>query len=86
MEMAESDLPPLWEIFRANNDPQNNTVLTCDQCFAIMEYLADCAVAGSKREAIFAAAQKHLARCPDCRMEHTRRIEELAKLSDASKG
>ncbi|MBI4670308.1 MAG: hypothetical protein HY741_01395 [Chloroflexi bacterium] len=85
METFESEFPALWEILRATNDPQDRTVLTCDECFAIMEYLADCAVAGAKREAIFAAAQKHLARCPDCRIEHAERIQALEKLSRQSK-
>jgi predicted anti-sigma-YlaC factor YlaD len=51
---------------------------------AIMEYLADCAIAGAKRDAIFAAAQKHLARCPDCRLEYAQRIQALEMLSEAT--
>jgi len=84
MELLESEFPALWEILRATDDPNNNILLTCDECFAVMEYLADCAMGGATRETIFAAAQKHLARCPDCRVEFAARIQALEKLSKSN--
>lgn len=84
-DMLESDFPALWEILRAANDPHDYRTLTCDACFAILEFLADCAIAGASREAIFAAAQKHLARCPDCRIEFAQRIEMLERLSEENR-
>ena len=75
---------PLWQILvRAAESPNN--VLACDECFAALEYLADWLDAGGDPKTLWHAAQRHLARCPDCREHHLQRIRELeARLVESS--
>lgn len=66
----------LWEILLAaeSNNPRE---LTCDECFTIIEYLADELASGIDLQTIKRAAQRHLTRCPDCRQHHERRLREI---------
>ena len=67
---------PLWQILtRAAEVP--NSVLACDECFAALKYLADWLDAGGDPKVLWHAAQRHLARCPDCREHHLQRIHAL---------
>ncbi len=76
---------PLWQILtRAAHSP--NTTLTCEECFVALEYLAELASARGDPDELWKAAQRHLARCPDCREHHLQRIKELeSQLIDRSK-
>jgi len=76
---------PLWQILTpAAHSP--NTTLTCDECFVALEYLADRINAGADLQVVWQAAQRHLARCPDCREHHLQRIRELeSQLVEQSK-
>ena len=67
---------PLWEILLAaeSNNPRE---LTCDECFAIIEYLADELADGADSQTIKRAARQHLTHCPDCRQHHERRLREI---------
>ena len=67
---------PIWQILtRTTHSP--NSVLTCEECFAALEYLADLSGAESDLKDLWRVAQRHLARCPDCREHHLQRIREL---------
>jgi len=67
---------PLWEILLAaeSNDPRE---LTYDECFAIIEYLADELAGGADSQTIKQAAQRRLTHCPNCRQHHERRLREI---------
>lgn len=69
-------LRPLWEILLAA-ESNNPCELTCDECFAIIEYLADELAGGADLQIIKRAAQRHLTHCPDCRQHHQRRLREI---------
>ncbi|MFQ5407410.1 MAG: hypothetical protein ACE5FI_03180, partial [Anaerolineales bacterium] len=60
---------------------------TCDECFAILEYLADRAIAGADADHILEIAHAHIEKCPNCYADHARRLRELeAELSGLGGG
>jgi hypothetical protein len=67
---------PFWQTLVAA-DSGENIVLTCDECFTILEYLAEEAAEGADLQTLQKAAQHHLTHCPDCRAHHLKRLIEL---------
>jgi predicted anti-sigma-YlaC factor YlaD len=65
---------PFWQILA---DSSEAATLTCDECFIILEYLADEAAEGADLPTLHRAVQSHLARCPDCRAHHLQRLSKL---------
>jgi len=53
----------LWQLLQ-----ENPADLTCDECFAVMEYYAELLVQGG--EVLFPEITNHLEGCPSCRAEH----------------
>ncbi len=68
---------PLWEILAVSSS-KDDTQLTCDECFAVVEYLADEATAGADPQALLQTARRHLIHCPDCREHRERRLSRLS--------
>jgi hypothetical protein len=66
----------LWRIL-LKTQAQPDARLTCDECIAILDYLADQAARGADLESVRQAVQKHLARCPDCREQYDEWLKEL---------
>ena len=60
--------------------------LTCDECFAILEYLALEALDGAEEEKLEAALRRHLEMCPDCREHHLKRLQKLEERLGSSRG
>ena len=59
----------LWRILlKAQAEP--DAPLTCDECLAILNCLADEAVDEAGLDTIWQAVNKHLARCPGCREQY----------------
>ena len=54
---------PLWQLLL--EDPSN---LTCDECFAVLEYYSELLAQGGAD--LFPKAMEHLQGCPECRSEH----------------
>ena len=65
--MAET----LWKLLQ--KEPSS---LTCDECFAVMEYYAELLALGG--EALLAEVKRHLAGCPSCQVEHHAALSRLA--------
>ena len=68
-----------WRILLKTQTP-TDTPLTCDECIAILDYLADQAARGANLEQLRQAVQKHLARCPDCRERYVEWLRELESM------
>ncbi len=67
----------LWEILTAADDAET-APLPCDDCFRLLQYLANVAAAGADPEELRRALKRHLARCPpDCAAYFERRLGEL---------
>jgi len=88
--MNESSRPtpkPLWQILLKTSSSNEDVILNCDDCFLILEYLAD---THQEIEADIAllrsAASKHLSCCPDCREYYLTRMDQLEKMQLALEG
>ena len=66
----------LWRILLKAQAPPAAS-LTCDECIAVLDYLADQATRGVDRDSLRQAVHKHLSRCPDCHAEYLRWLREL---------
>jgi hypothetical protein len=62
----------LWQLLQ-----EEPSTLTCDECFAIMEYYAE--VLGQGGEALLPEIMRHLDGCPSCRTEHRAALRRLVE-------
>ncbi len=60
----------LWQLLL--EDPSD---LTCDECFAVMEYYAEVLVRGGVD--LLPEIIEYLERCPDCRLQHREALRRL---------
>ena len=72
----------LWELLVNIDRREANDRLTCGECFAVMELLAEGAELGIDRKQLERLARRHLGRCPDCREQLWKRLGELIKMFD----
>ena len=56
--------------------------MNCDECFVILEYLADAAIYGAEERYLIDAIRQHLERCPSCREHHMDRLRGLEALAE----
>jgi hypothetical protein len=61
---------PLWQLLL-----ENPSHLTCDECFAVLEYYADALAASDGT--VLAEVLKRLESCPECSPEHREAISRL---------
>ena len=66
----------LWQILVAA-DSGPAVALTCDECFAILEYLADEAANGADLRILRESLRRHLEHCPDCQEHYLLRLSAL---------
>jgi hypothetical protein len=57
--------------------PNRNTQVECDECFFVLEYLAQSAIDGMEETQLREAVLGHINQCPDCREHHLKRLSEL---------
>jgi hypothetical protein len=63
-------LKPLWRLLL--KDPAE---LTCDECFAVLEYYSELLVRGGAD--LLPKVLEHLQGCPECRIEHREALRRL---------
>ena len=69
-------MEPLWQVLlHATADQQDP--LSCEECFVVMDYLADLLSTGHPAQHVLSMGEKYLQRCPECREEHRRAMAEL---------
>jgi predicted anti-sigma-YlaC factor YlaD len=72
---------PLWELlleFKTAVSPQRP--LTCEECFAILEYLAEAfeqETAAARQTQLHHVIKQHLAVCPNCQTLYQTRLAEM---------
>lgn len=69
---------PLWQLLLLTRDPTEFVQLSCEECFALLEYDADLLAAGVPREDVRLAANRHLALCKACQKQIDKWIEQYA--------
>ena len=62
---------PLWQLLL-----EDLSDLTCDECFAVMEYYAE--VLARSGVDLLPEIIEHLERCPDCELQHREALRRLA--------
>ena len=60
----------LWQLLITIEDDNTSTSLTCDECFAHIELLAEEALAGAEEEVLKSAIRQLMYHCPDCQEHH----------------
>lgn len=68
---------PLFEIFSLSPTAESDITLTCDDCFAILDYFVDLVIDGFTLEEIKKPLLHHMNHCPDCREHYLQRINEI---------
>lgn len=61
---------PLWQLLL-----EDSSDLTCDECFAVMEYYAELLARGSTD--LLPEVIEHLKGCPDCELQHRETLRHL---------
>lgn len=65
----------LWRILLKLDE--TDAELTCDECFVILEYLADQAANGVEKNHLLDQVREHVVKCPQCYEHHLQRLREL---------
>ena len=79
--MFHQTVLPLWQILLRSTNSGDDVTLNCDDCFLILEYLAETHhEIGVDAEILRTIANKHLSCCPDCRQYHLQRLEQLEEM------
>jgi uncharacterized protein with PIN domain len=68
---------PLWQLLVHELDFDNGQELTCEECFAVLEYYADLLACGANPEKLHQPMHRHLAHCPNCRKQFQQWIKHL---------
>jgi len=58
--------------------------LTCEECFAVMEYYAEVLASGGDR--LLPKVLDHLNNCPECALQHSEALRRLSKTGTIEAG
>ncbi len=67
----------LWQLLLPTRKAGKPVHLTCEECFALLEYDAELLAGGAALDDIRAAVNHHLSLCPTCRTKFEKWLEEL---------
>ena len=70
----------LWEVMIKLEATRTRDSLTCPECFAVIELLAEGASLGVEYEQLEALVRDHLSQCSDCRDALLAQLERLEKM------
>ena len=76
--MAATIGRPLWRLLLSILEQKPETDFTCDECFHMLEYLADIKarnVVDARR--LHELIKRHLAVCPECSEHYARVLEQM---------
>jgi hypothetical protein len=65
----------LWQLLR-----RTPSDLTCDECFAVLEYYAELLAQGG--EDLLPEITKRLEGCPSCQTEHRAALQQLVRICE----
>ena len=67
----------LWQLLLLTKKTKGDLHLTCEECFALLEYDADRLASGVKPSEIKRSIQSHLRQCTGCRTQLNEMIDNL---------
>jgi hypothetical protein len=67
----------LWQLLLLTRGAGAPVHLTCEECFALLEYDAELLAGGAAPEEIRPAVNRHLSLCSTCRAKFDEWLEEL---------
>ena len=73
--------PQLWQVMIRLEESRLKKSLTCPECFAVMELLAEGASMGVEYSRLLDLAREHLSQCAECREALLAQIVRLEKLN-----
>lgn len=62
----DNEARPLWKLLMLARSSETNLQITCEECFALLEYDAELLANGAAFEEIRPIANHHLSLCPTC--------------------
>ena len=72
---------PLWRLLLVMTNQEDGNSLNCDECFLVLEYLAEMrANEGTDFRKFSELFKKHLASCLDCREYYLQQLQNLEAL------
>lgn len=85
--MTLSRVRPLWAILLKASRPSRGGTLDCDECFSILEYLADTMHHQNTEVSLLVKTiRQHLSGCPDCRQYFLEKLKHLEQSHEAQQG
>lgn len=70
----------LWEVMVKLEATRTRDSLSCPECFAVIELLAEGASLGVEYEQLASLAREHLSQCSDCREALLGQLERLENM------
>jgi hypothetical protein len=68
---------PLWQLLLLTNTSSVSVQLTCEECFALLDYDAELLAGGVALHQIWPAIRYHLSLCEECRVKIDNWLEKL---------
>ncbi len=71
---------PLWKLLLATSEGSETAVFNCDECFLILEYLAELNLSAQiNKNDLHKLVDQHLAGCPTCLEYYLERIRHMER-------
>jgi len=77
---------PLWQLLLLTRDSKKPVHLTCEGCFALLEYDINLLAAGASFEEVQTIAHHHLSFCPECQPKFNAWLDNLEGDAESSAG
>jgi hypothetical protein len=76
---------PLWQLLLLTRNRQNPIRLTCEECFALLEFDAELLESGDAIENIRPTARHHLSLCRGCQAKFDRWMRNSPSWAEATR-
>lgn len=77
---------PLWRLLVLTSEPDKAVQLTCEECFALLEYDADLLAAGAPLDEVRPSVTHHLSLCSTCQAKFDGWLTKLEGDAEPSTG
>jgi hypothetical protein len=67
----------LWQVLLKVQSKPNNSALTCDECFTLLDYLMSAIISAADATGLRAALKTHWQYCSTCREHHLQMLQHM---------